>query len=52
MAGKSVWSIKTAIQNYLISISILESIDVRFDSATITSINVQSAAKMLAIHMG
>ena len=39
-------SLKTAIQTYLIDRTILESIDVRFVDATITSIAVTSAAKM------
>jgi hypothetical protein len=38
---------KTALQNYLIDKTILESVDVRVEDATITTINVTSAAKML-----
>jgi hypothetical protein len=39
---------KTALQTYLINRSVLESIDVRVEDATITSINTTSAAKLLS----
>lgn len=39
---------KTALQNYLIDRTILESIDVRVQDVTITSTNVTSAAKMVS----
>jgi len=39
---------RTTIQNELIGKTILESIDVRFDAATITATNVTSAAKLLS----
>lgn len=38
---------KTALQTYLIERSVLESMDVRVEDATITSVNVTSAAKVL-----
>ena len=41
-------AIKTALQNYLIDRTILESIDVRVEDLTITSTNVTSAAKILS----
>ena len=38
---------KTALQNYLIDKTVLESIDVRVEDATITAINTTSAGKVL-----
>lgn len=44
--GNPSAAIKTALQEYLISISILESVDARVIDTTITSTNITSAAKM------
>lgn len=46
--GNPSASLKTALQTHLIDRTILESIDVRVQDATITSVNVTSAAKMLS----
>lgn len=45
--GNPAAAIKTALQQYLIDRTILESIDVRVEDTTITTVNVTSAAKML-----
>ncbi len=44
--GNPSSGLRTAIQQYLIDRSILESIDVRFEACTITAVAVTSAAKM------
>jgi hypothetical protein len=46
--GNPSSGVRTAIQAYLIDLSVLSSIDVHFDAATITSVAVTSAAKMLS----
>ena len=46
--GNPSGAVKTAIQTFLIDRTILESIDVRFEDATITATNVTSAAKVLS----
>lgn len=45
--GNPAAGVKTALQAYLIDRTVLESIDVRVEDATITSTNVTSAAKVL-----
>lgn len=39
--------LRASIQAYLINLTVLESIDVRFEEATLTTVTVTSAAKML-----